>query len=209
MLFGACEYDKRPCPCLLGLSKQFICEATVCSDLEPTELCFWRRKSRSEMRVSLPHPGINGGDGNTIMKRVIPNLRPMQSGKEKVSYINSVSYYVDGIRELQKQHSAPLTTWGLWILSKRRAVFAKQIWRELFIVNENSFLQDEPTTVHSQSLSQQTEGNNGLQRCPGPHLCNEVGTKPLMTQINCSETPCQQDDTPHFWCRKQMRWGKR
>lgn len=64
-------------------------------------------------------------------------------------------------------------------------------------------------TYHSQSLSQQTERNNGLQRCPGPHLCNEVGNKPLMTQINCSETPCQHDDTPHFWCRRQIRWGKK
>lgn len=60
------------------------------------------------MRVSLPQPGVNGGDGNTIMKRVTPNLRPMQSGEEKNgSYINNASYYVDGIRELQKQHSAP------------------------------------------------------------------------------------------------------
>lgn len=59
------------------------------------------------MRVSLCQPGIKGGDGDTIMKRLIPNRRPMQSGEEKVSYINNVSYYVDGIRELQKQHSAP------------------------------------------------------------------------------------------------------
>lgn len=145
MLFGACKYDECPYPHLLGLSKQFICEVTVCSDLEPTELCCWRRKHGSEVRVSLPQPGVNGGDGNTIKKRVTPNLWPMQSGEEK-SQLHKQCFLL--CRWDQRATKAAFcSTWGLWILSKRRAVFAKQIWWELFIVNENSFLRDEPTTV--------------------------------------------------------------